>query len=432
MTLRAPSSKSSCGGPTPTGAALSYDNVGQLSNWQDKPSSPSSSAAFLYDGSGQRVAKQTMQGGVTTTTVYVGKVEEVATTGTNVTTTTNYYANGDRIATALNGAMSYIGRDLLGSHMIALSPNGTVIGQTLYAPYGAARYTSGSMPGEHGFTGQIQDVLIGLDYYGARYYDALAAQFASADTLLQGDGADILGLSRYAYVKGNPVSKIDPDGHMGLCQDDSCTDPVLPPPPADLCWYCSAWSGPAGDAAQSFWGWDTGASSSNVWDGWSGPAAGAVAAIAAAEPDAAATAFAAAAAASAAAAAAHRQDVIATSGAVNDIYIGGPTMQDLVSGLWGVGRAAGMIGSSVLGWALIAAVVLTTPSDGPASRQHGQNVDTSNQSENRKAEWAADKVGLNDAGKDKLHREISREGYTQEEVDQIAEDIYANYPKFRK
>ena len=69
------------------------------------------------------------------------------------------------------------------------------------------------MPGSYGFTGQRADTVTGLDYYGARYYDPVAGQFVSADTILSGDGTDPWGLSRYAYVEGDPITRGDPSGH---------------------------------------------------------------------------------------------------------------------------------------------------------------------------------------------------------------------------
>jgi RHS repeat-associated protein len=82
----------------------------------------------------------------------------------------------------------------------------------LYGPYGTGRYSSGTMPGSYGFTGQRADSATGLDYYVARYYDPMAGQFISADPA--GDG-----LNRYAYVKGNPETLTDPTGlwTFGIC-----------------------------------------------------------------------------------------------------------------------------------------------------------------------------------------------------------------------
>ncbi len=209
MTCRTPTSATTCAGSQPTGAQLSYDNEGRLIAWQNVPSSPTSTAAYLYDGEGNRVEQQTTQGGTTTTTIYVGGLEEITATGTTTTTTT-YYGG---LALAVNGVLSYLVADGVGSLTEALDTNGNVEASQLYAPYGGVRYSSGTMPTSYGFTGQRQDALTGLDYFNARYYDPQAGQFISADTVLPGGGYDPWGLSRYAYVAGNPVVFTDPSGH---------------------------------------------------------------------------------------------------------------------------------------------------------------------------------------------------------------------------
>src|SRR5262249_43151536 len=58
-----------------------------------------------------------------------------------------------------------------------------------------------------GFTGQRSDAQVsGLDYYGARYYDPVLGEFASADSV-----AD--GVNRYSYVTDNPETLEDPSGN---------------------------------------------------------------------------------------------------------------------------------------------------------------------------------------------------------------------------
>ncbi len=215
MTCRAPTSATTCVG-TATGAQLSYDNEGRLSAWQNAPGSPSSTAAYLYSGEGNRVEQQVTQGGVTTTTIYVGQLEEVTTSGSTTATTNYYAAGGQPIALAVNGVLSYLVRNGLGSVTEALTTSGTVQASLLYAPYGGMRYGSGTMPTSYGFTGQRQEALTGLDYYIARYYDPTAGQFTSPDTILPGDGYEPWGLSRYAYVGGNPIGRTDPSGRNWL------------------------------------------------------------------------------------------------------------------------------------------------------------------------------------------------------------------------
>ena len=96
---------------------------------------------------------------------------------------------------------------------MSLSASGSAQASQLYAPYGSLRYSQGTMPTDYGFTGQRNDVTSGLQYYGSRFYDPSAGQFVSVDTVLPGAGYDPLGLSRYAYVEGNPVARTDPSGH---------------------------------------------------------------------------------------------------------------------------------------------------------------------------------------------------------------------------
>jgi RHS repeat-associated protein len=119
-----------------------------------------------------------------------------------------------RIATAVNGVFSYLATDGLGSADITVDSSGNVLASTLYAPYGGVRYTVGTPATDYGFTGQHADTITGLDYYGARYYDPVAGQFVSADTVVPGGGFDVWGLSRYAYVEGNPVARTDPSGNV--------------------------------------------------------------------------------------------------------------------------------------------------------------------------------------------------------------------------
>jgi RHS repeat-associated protein len=209
MTCRAPGATTTCAGSSPTGAQLAYDNEGQLASWQGGGVTD----RFLYDCQGQRVAQQVTQGGATTTTVYVGGLEAVTTSGSTTSVQTYYSAGGTRIAMAVNGTFSYLAVDALGGIAAALNTNGAVTASRLFAPYGSVRYSSGSMPTDYSFTGQRSDAATGLSYYGARYYDPAAGQFTSPDTVTPGGGYDPWGLSRYAYTRGNPTSRTDPSGH---------------------------------------------------------------------------------------------------------------------------------------------------------------------------------------------------------------------------
>jgi RHS repeat-associated protein len=171
-------------------------------SWQDATNSPTTTAAYAYNGGGERVEQQVTSGGTTTTTLYIGAYEEIAITGSQ-TTTTKYYQAGTLSAESVNGALYYLVGDNLGSVSVTLTSGGSVQATALYAPYGAVRYSQGTMPTSLGFTHQRLDGS-GLNYFHARYYDSSLGQFASAD--------GVQGPNRYAYTGGNPETRTDPTG----------------------------------------------------------------------------------------------------------------------------------------------------------------------------------------------------------------------------
>jgi RHS repeat-associated protein len=212
LTCRALNSSTTCSG-TQTGQQLSYDAEGRLSSWQSQPSSPTSTANYLYDGAGKRVAMLTTVNGTTTLTAYIGSIEEVQTTAGTTTTTTYYTIGGQRIAAKIDGTFDYFGYDALGSQVVVLNNSGNIIGSQLYGPYGNSRYSSGTLPTSIGFTGQHVDSVTGLDYYVARYYDPAVGAFLSPDDV-QGNEQ---GMNPYRYAEDNPETYTDPTGHCPFC-----------------------------------------------------------------------------------------------------------------------------------------------------------------------------------------------------------------------
>jgi RHS repeat-associated protein len=213
MTCRAPTSTQSCTGSSQTGAHLTYDVEGHLIQWVSADGL--TTVQYGYDGEGQRFEMQVTSGGTTTTTTYLGTLEEVqAVSGGAMTTSVYFYGAGARLAEEVNGHWYYPISDHLTSTTVMVDGTGVIAAQ-LFGPYGQGRWEGGTMPTSYAFTGQRADGATGLDYYGARYYDPQASQFTSADTMLPGGGADPWGLSRYAYVAENPIANVDPNGHDG-------------------------------------------------------------------------------------------------------------------------------------------------------------------------------------------------------------------------
>ncbi len=194
-------------GSSPTGALMSYDNEGRLASWT-APSGTTATDGFLYDNEGNRVLQRVNTTNVTDTITFDGYSETVLSGGT-ITPTKYYNINGQRVAMRTNSTLSYLLSDVLGSSTIALTSTGSTQAVQLFAPYGAIRYSQGTMPTTYNFTGQRLDSQTGLLYYNFRYYDPVSGRFVRADTTQTNAG----GMDPYAYVGNNPEGRTDPTGH---------------------------------------------------------------------------------------------------------------------------------------------------------------------------------------------------------------------------
>ena len=108
--------------------------------------------------------------------------------------------------------------DHLGSPRLILTSNGEVETKHHYLPFGDEDESVGdSTLNSRGFTGHEQDPESGLDYMLARYYSSSLGRFMEVDPSRNGvRPADPQSWNRYAYVRNNPLSAIDPDGQTDI------------------------------------------------------------------------------------------------------------------------------------------------------------------------------------------------------------------------
>lgn len=118
-----------------------------------------------------------------------------------------------------SSAMRFQFGNLLGTACLELDETGAVITYEEYYPFGSTSYQAGRSVAEtslkrYRYIGKERDEETGLYYHGARYYACWIGRW------LNPDPAGLkAGINLYAYCRGNPVSRCDPNG----MQDESTT-----------------------------------------------------------------------------------------------------------------------------------------------------------------------------------------------------------------
>jgi RHS repeat-associated protein len=163
--------------------------------------------SYSYDADGERVA--TTVNGVTT--VYFQGLWEQIVGGASK----RYYTVGGQVVAmraSASNAVTYLHGDHLGSVSLATNSSGAIVSKQDFDPWGAVR--AGSMGTTLNYTGQRLDGT-GLLYYHARYYNPLLSRFISADTIVpgvaSGKGAvPTLGMDSTSQLKALTVDFHEP------------------------------------------------------------------------------------------------------------------------------------------------------------------------------------------------------------------------------
>ncbi len=103
--------------------------------------------------------------------------------------------------------------DQLGSvRLVVLMGNGNIAQRIDYDAWGKVLLDTNPGFQPFGFAGGLYDPDTGLVRFGARDYDAEVGRWTSKDSIGFGGGDNNL----YAYVLGDPVNRIDPDGELSI------------------------------------------------------------------------------------------------------------------------------------------------------------------------------------------------------------------------
>jgi RHS repeat-associated protein len=109
--------------------------------------------------------------------------------------------------------VTYYHNDALGSPIIATDQEGRVVWRKSYAPYGQP--IGQTAPNEPGYTGKFEEPDLGIQNFGARWYDPRIGRFLAIDPA-GFDPQNPQSFNRYAYANNNPYKYVDPDGRVPL------------------------------------------------------------------------------------------------------------------------------------------------------------------------------------------------------------------------
>jgi RHS repeat-associated protein len=143
---------------------------------------------------------------------------------------TNVWAGGQLAATYSTNqgqaALYFQLTDWLGSRRVTTDYAGNPCMTFTNLPYGNSPppntvtcLAPAQDPTEHHFTGKERDAETGNDYFGARYYESSMGRFLSPDWSAKIEPVpyskleDPQTLNLYDYVRNNPLSNVDADGH---------------------------------------------------------------------------------------------------------------------------------------------------------------------------------------------------------------------------
>ena len=107
----------------------------------------------------------------------------------------------------------YYHNDAFGSPIIATDQEGRVVWRKSYAPYGQP--IGPGAPNEPGYTGKFEEPDLGIQDFGARWYDPRIGRFLAIDPV-GFDPQNPQSFNRYAYANNNPYRFVDPDGRQAI------------------------------------------------------------------------------------------------------------------------------------------------------------------------------------------------------------------------
>ncbi|HLK05227.1 MAG TPA: RHS repeat-associated core domain-containing protein [Candidatus Acidoferrum sp.] len=202
-------------------SSLSYDSNGNVLNdcnhvytWDSAGKSVTvDSVNLTYDALG-RMVEQNRSGTYTQIIYGPGGAKLALMNGQTLSKAFIGLPGGGQAVYNSSGILYYGHSDHLGSAKLGSTTSRTVSFAMAYAPFGETYATTGST--DPAFTGQRQDTVPGIFDFPARQYSTQGRWPAPDPSGLASVSlSDPQTLNRYAYVRNNPLTMIDPNGLCG-------------------------------------------------------------------------------------------------------------------------------------------------------------------------------------------------------------------------
>lgn len=169
-------------------------------------------ATYAYDYRGLRISKTTANG--TVRFHWDDKQRLIRESdGTGNTIALYFYTGNQLVAMEKGGIMYYTHTNHRGDIVGVSDQNKNIVTNYTYGPYGEPLQKVGNVDViPFRYAGYYYDEETGLYYVKARYYSPEIGRFMTRDQVDFAEMTEPLSLNPYAYVHGNPVKYVDPEG----------------------------------------------------------------------------------------------------------------------------------------------------------------------------------------------------------------------------